>query len=670
MKIIFILIVIGFSLVNNGWSSESGLDLISMHEDKLEALLKKTPESTLKVDILYELAYRHSWDGEEKWDLGEKPLELAKFAKNLAIQLNYQKGQVDSFCILGQIHFLNGDFVRSRKWFEKALELAKEIKYRTGEAMANNGIGRYHQVRGEFPAALENFLKSEELCKSSIDQSSKRALAAAYYGLGAIYYYDPADYREARRYFDKLLNIGEKIKDDVIITSGYYTIGVMALGMGESEEARKKFKICLGRSKNLELMYNQANANEGLGDIFFEKQCYYIALHYYNESLELFLGTRNRFQIAEINRRIGRLYNKLGEVESSKVNYEKAFKYLYEALKFAQSAKIPKTIEGACEEIIKSCLKLGRNEEASDYYKLLLETKKSLRKNEMIKFKLIRDSEKKTEKERIRRFGLIIGLTVLIIVLVVVLRNYMKLRKQKKQIEKQSIKLEEALIKEKQISDHKDNLMHTVSHQYKTPLAVIDSSAQILKNYLTKLSGREIEEHVDKILLNLKKMTGLIDPLLKFGKKFAPGYYDLNWICKDFTEKIKSDEGIEHIIEFKSSGDCVKVKLDKDFMNIILSNLLNNSIKYSPEGSKVIVELLCDKDFALIKIIDQGIGIPSDYLDRRFERFHRGSNVGSVLGTGLGLAIVKRYTDLHGGIISIETKLNAGTTVTVKIPKT
>jgi signal transduction histidine kinase len=669
-KIIFILIVIGFSLVNNGCSSESGLDLISMDEDGLKALLKKTPASTLKVDIFYELAYRHSWDGEEKWDEGEKPLEVANSAKNLAIKLNYPKGQVDAFCILGQIHFLNGDFDKSKEWYEKGMELAKEIKYRTGEAMANNGIGRYHQVRGEFPAALENFLKSEELCKSSIDQSSKRAIAAAYYGLGAIYYYDPADYQEAKRYFDKFLILGKEINDDIIITSGYYTIGEMYLGLGNYEEARKKFKVCLRRSKKIGLIYNQANANEGLADMFFGIHCYYIALHYYNESLKLFSITGNRFQIAEIKRRLGRLYNKLGEVEHSKENYEKAFKYLDEALEFAKSAEIPKSIEGACEEIIKSCIELGKKNKASDYYKLLIETKKFLRKNEMVQFKSIRDSEKKAEKERIRRFWLVIGFIFLFIVLLVVLWKSIILRKQKNEIEKQTIKLSEALIKEKQISDHKDDLMHTVSHQYKTPLAVIDSSAQILKNYLSKLSGREIEEHVDKILLNLKKMTDLIDPLLKFGKKFAPSYYDLNQICKDFTEKIKSDEGIEHIIEFKSPGDCVKVKLDKDFMNIILSNLLNNSIKYSPGGSKVIVELLCDHDFAVIKVIDQGIGIPSDYMDMRFERFHRGSNVGTVPGTGLGLAIVKRYTDLHGGNIYIETKLNAGTTVTVKIPKT
>ena len=146
-KIIVILIFIGLSLVNNGFSAESSIDLVSIHEDELKALLKKTPESTLKVDIFYELAYRHSWDGNEKWGDGEKPLELANSAKNLAIQLSYPKGQVDAFCILGQIHFLNGDFDKSREWYEKGLKLAKEIKYRIGEAMANNGIRKFFKKR-------------------------------------------------------------------------------------------------------------------------------------------------------------------------------------------------------------------------------------------------------------------------------------------------------------------------------------------------------------------------------------------------------------------------------------------------------------------------------------------------------------------------------------------
>jgi signal transduction histidine kinase len=211
--------------------------------------------------------------------------------------------------------------------------------------------------------------------------------------------------------------------------------------------------------------------------------------------------------------------------------------------------------------------------------------------------------------------------------------------------------------------------MYTVSHQYKTPLAIMDSSTRILKNYLPHLSKEQIREHLEKILSNLETMTHLIEQLLMFGKKFAPGYYDLHKICRDLIEEIKTNEGANHDIEFNSPAGCTEIKLDEDFMKIMVHNLVLNSIKYSPGGSKISVELLCDEQYAVIKVRDNGMGVPEDYLKMPFERFHRGSNVSAIPGTGLGLSIVKRYTDLHGGEISIESQLNKGTTVTVKIPR-
>jgi signal transduction histidine kinase len=856
-KISLLLIVIGFCLFTYGCSTRHDIDLISMNKNDLEELLHKTPESTLKVDIFNELAYRDSWNGGNG---GKKPLDYVNSAMRMAENITYTRGIVDAWCISGHIYFLKGEFDNSKTRYEKGMELAKRIKYRTGKAMAYTGIGRYFQVRGEFARGLENFLQSEAICKNSSNKIDKRVLARAYYGIGALYYYDPQDYQEAMKYFEEHLKLGLEIEDNIIITSGYYSIGVMYQVLKNYEKAKKYLEDCLTLSKKIGLIYNDANASEGLGDVHFDQDNYEEALKKYEKSHELFLGTRNKFQVAEIKRRLGKLYNKMGERDNKIENFKKAFKYLHDALYLAQDANIPKTIEGVCEEIIKACEKLGEYQTASNYYQLLLDTKAFLRKNEMSRLKLKYDLEKKTEKERITRYSLIIGFIVLSTVLVVVLRNFLILRKQKKSLEVyyknvermsdigkavtsslsaneiidrvyenvnklmdaegfyigiynekeqrlelpggkefgkgmrfhyndlseknrlsvhcfdneveirigdyskeyhkhiseilppkvgntfksyiflplvlrdklgrkkkigviivqsnkinaysdyqynilknlaiyvaialdnanaykkieeqkakieeqadilavQTVKLVEALEKEKEISDHKDELMYTVSHQYKTPLSIIDSSTQILKDYLPKLSGKEIAEHFNKILSNLEKMSHLIDQLLMFGKKFTPAYYDPGTICRDFTEDIKSNEGIKHNIEFKSSGDCVKVKMDKDFMNIMLRNLLLNSIKYSPEGSKISVELLCDEKYAVIKVLDNGIGIPEDYLKMPFERFHRGSNVGAFPGTGLGLSIVKRYTELHGGTISIESKLDAGTTVTIKIPK-
>jgi signal transduction histidine kinase len=249
---------------------------------------------------------------------------------------------------------------------------------------------------------------------------------------------------------------------------------------------------------------------------------------------------------------------------------------------------------------------------------------------------------------------------------------YKKIEEQKTLLEHQAsekMQLEKKVQIEKEINHHKDELMYTVSHQYKTPLTIIQGSAQMFRDYLHKMTETDVKKHLSKIFTNLDYMKHLIETLLNFGKKFNPGYYNLRDFCKNFVDSIKDGKDSSINIEFKAVGDCTGIKIDKDFMGIILNNLVMNSINYSAQGSKIIVDLCCDTNNAVIKVIDNGIGIPEDYLQMPFERFHRGSNVGSIRGTGLGLVLVKRYVDLHNGNIQIESQLGKGTTITVTLPK-
>ena len=645
---------------------------------KLFNQLSESFDSPLKVDILNELAYRESWNG------GKIPQDYINKAENLAKKINYWKGVVDAQCILGHIYFLNGDFIKSKYVYRKALSLAEKIEYNTGKAMAYNGIARYLQVMGKFARALDIFLASEEICKNSSDKKDKRTLAAVNYGLGALCYYDPEDFKEARKYFQKSLDLGKEIKDNIVKTSGLYTIGVQHQSLGEYHDAEINLTNCLNLSKEIGLIYNQANAYEGLGDMYLDTMapfCFFLilplpgfgdiyseiknnkALKNYEESYSLFKKIGNLFQISEIEKRLGKLYNRKGE-------YEKAIGYLNKALKFARDAGIPKTITGACEEMVIAKEALEDYKSASYYYKILLENKEFLRKNEMLKQKLILDFQQAAKKESIKRTYLLIALCSAIIIIIIILFFSLKLRKQKAKIEDQARQLEKALIIEKEVSIHKDELMNTVYHQYKTPLANIDSCVQVLKEYSAKLSGKDIENHYNKISSNLGRMTRLMDQLSMFGKKFNPdNYVDLEKTCRAVVEEIQANEGDKHIIEFDSSGYCGKVKMDKDILEIMLQNLINNSIKFSPQETKIKVELLCDASYVFIKVSDNGMGIPEDYLKWPYERFHRGSNVGAIPGTGLGLSIVKRYTDMYNGKISINSKVNTGTTITIKIPR-
>jgi signal transduction histidine kinase len=108
--------------------------------------------------------------------------------------------------------------------------------------------------------------------------------------------------------------------------------------------------------------------------------------------------------------------------------------------------------------------------------------------------------------------------------------------------------------------------------------------------------------------------------------------------------------------------------MDECLLQHILTNILSNALKYSPQGKEVRFDLICQNYTVIFRIQDQGIGIPEQERYRLFETFSRCSNVGRIEGTGLGLAIVKRYVDSYGGQIQIDSELNVGTTVTVSLP--
>jgi signal transduction histidine kinase len=121
-------------------------------------------------------------------------------------------------------------------------------------------------------------------------------------------------------------------------------------------------------------------------------------------------------------------------------------------------------------------------------------------------------------------------------------------------------------------------------------------------------------------------------------------------------------------IEFSGTGRRVEADVDVKLLRRAITNLLTNAIKYSPEGAPINVELACEGDTAIIRVSDQGIGIPEDDQRRLFEPFHRASNVGQIQGTGLGLAITRQAVERHGGSISVESQVGVGTTFSVRLP--
>jgi signal transduction histidine kinase len=231
-----------------------------------------------------------------------------------------------------------------------------------------------------------------------------------------------------------------------------------------------------------------------------------------------------------------------------------------------------------------------------------------------------------------------------------------------------------ALEKEKELNELKSQFISIASYEFRTPLTIISSSAELLEYYSYKWSEEKKQKHFKHIKNSVIRMTQLINDVMTIGKadagrlQFEPASMDLVDFCRNITEEIQIDLQQEYKLTFFTLGNCANARMDEKLLRYILTNLLSNAIKYSPSGGVIQFDLICNQESAIFRIQDSGIGIPKEDQEQLFESFFRASNVGSIAGTGLGLAIVKKCVDLHGGQIVVESEVGIGSTFTLTLP--
>jgi PAS domain S-box-containing protein len=244
------------------------------------------------------------------------------------------------------------------------------------------------------------------------------------------------------------------------------------------------------------------------------------------------------------------------------------------------------------------------------------------------------------------------------------------LRETLRQLERSRQELSIALEKERELGDLKSRFVTMASHEFRTPLSTILSSASLIERYSEESGQDNRIKHVGRIKENVKNLTDILEDFLSLGKieegVVMPKLEQLNIpqflhaIIHDFDSLKKNGQ----VLEYRHEGEESFV-IDKHLLKNIIINLVTNAIKFSNEGSTVSVSsLLKDHQFHL-KVKDTGIGISTEDKEHLFDRFFRGRNAANIKGTGLGLHIVSKYLELLGGQITCESQLNSGTLFTI-----
>ncbi|GAA4810237.1 PAS domain S-box protein [Litoribaculum gwangyangense] len=251
-------------------------------------------------------------------------------------------------------------------------------------------------------------------------------------------------------------------------------------------------------------------------------------------------------------------------------------------------------------------------------------------------------------------------------------KNYTK--KLENTVEERTYQLKEALNKEKELNELKTNFLSLVSHEFKTPLSAILTSSELLTKYQLEAHQEKRDKHIKTIIDKVNFLNNIINDFLsvekletgkinyrfnnfKLSKVVNEAVYDANMLLKE-GQQIKYPENI----------DDLSVCQDEKIIQLILSNLLYNAIKYSPEGSIIDLQIKQDDSNTTVTIKDQGIGIPEKDQKHIFERYFRAENVINTQGTGIGLNIVKSHLENLSGSIYFESKEHKGTSFVIKFP--
>jgi two-component system, OmpR family, sensor kinase len=258
---------------------------------------------------------------------------------------------------------------------------------------------------------------------------------------------------------------------------------------------------------------------------------------------------------------------------------------------------------------------------------------------------------------------------------VVFRNNAIELMVTQRGLTQQATVLEEKLASERHLTQLQRNFVSMASHEFRTPLTIIDGHARRLSKLGDRLGNEEIGMRVGKIRTAVLRTIHLIDNLLTStrliesgaGLYFHPQEFDLEVLLRDVCQLHREISPTSHIIE-EFGTQSLRMMGDPKLLSQVFDNLISNAIKYSPGGGRIRVGAKRDEGQFAVAVEDKGIGIPAQDVDRVFERYFRGSNVSGIVGTGVGLNLVKMVVELHGGSIAVASSEGVGSRFMVRLP--
>lgn len=239
------------------------------------------------------------------------------------------------------------------------------------------------------------------------------------------------------------------------------------------------------------------------------------------------------------------------------------------------------------------------------------------------------------------------------------------------QLEKSKEELNAAYEREKELGELKSRFVSMASHEFKTPLSTILSSATLLGKYKTEEDQEKRDKHISRIVNSVNNLTSILNEFLSVGKLEEGNMsvkleeIDVVDLLEDVCQEMQALAKEGQQLKFTNHSSIRKLQTDKYMLRNVIVNLLSNAIKFSPTNETIEIRVDSEPSQLSIRIEDKGLGISKEDQEHLFQRFFRARNATNIQGTGLGLYIVTKYLELLGGELKMKSELNKGTQFTV-----
>jgi len=624
----------------------TGLSQAYPRIDSLQNLLETAiPEDRVRIFCEISEAYwQRSYD---------TSLQMAIHANTIAQELDDPGLIATSLYMIGNAHYLLGNYPKSMDHYLQALELRKELGDSNYIAGSYNNIGAVYLLMDDEQLALEYFKKSNDIFRALGDDNQMFAILN---NIGAVYI-DNEIFDTAYQYFIQAYEIAESNGDETNLSIALTNLGKAALSMGlymQSEEDQlKAYEI----SQKLGDKGMMATIKSNLGEIYMRSGNFSAALDAFQESLLLAREINSLPIIQENFKNLSDYYNLRGQ-------HKQALRFF----KMYSSVKDSLLSQEGMTQIKELEIKFNARSLQQEIELLQMENEIQNLEGTRLKYGIIS--------------LIVILLTLILLFTLYFQRNRFKkettriLEDKNKELEKANKKLQESEKHLKKLNSTKDKFFSIIGHDLRNPLNALLGFSELMSGNSREYSSEEIQKYSKIINEAAKNIHQLIENLLEWSQsqsgniEFNPYDVNLSPIIREIVEifEIQAEKKVI-TIETEIPEDII-VFADRNLLSTILRNLVNNAVKFTPKKGKVIISSVQTDEGPEISIKDTGVGMTKKQMETLFSLVHGPSTPGTEeeKGTGLGLILCKEFVDKHGGRIRAESEHGKGSIFTFLLP--